>query len=693
MNYHRKSRRFVRSGAILLVLFLALVGIAGSGLLFAMGQPGLATVDEADDELLAIYILAFDNNRDSVNSVNLTTKYTETVASIVAATAGRAGVTAVILADLDAYGDTHILVATDGVAEPVAGLPNRDGDLDTAITEYNTADGLTLGGFLVWARRDREDVKTYLSYIAHGTPLAPAARPSIAEIVLAPGGSVRASSAIVMPMSIGANPDFTDNHDADANNPFPQLLTPYDLGVALKMGTENSGPLEVLDLVHCFAASIEELYEVAPYAQTTVAAPNYAFFDPAMAGEALTRVADTLSDFDPRFDPAKAMATTIQNTYISTIPADGGHPYVLTVVDNSKLLLVKQRWDDLSAILLNRLALQPEETANKILAAYLATATNTDGGGVGVYDTTFCGQRPEYKLEAPDALADITSFSWELRTRYGSGSDVEVAANAVIDAVDEASWSLKKQNGSPWWVPNPANWTFKTNLSGIALFTPLVPMEVDGVSFHAWQSLWYTKTTVIAEGVELDGRTMDIENTPYQFILRDDEGVTWADVLNAYWNYRGQHPMTQGVALCLPEIQEVEETDVSITAVSSANPVKAGATLVYTLTVTNKTTLTTADVVLTNTLPDDVTFTAVSDPQVCQHDAGVVTCAWSQLGSHETRTVVIAGRVDMFKVGPMLNQAEVIAAGEQRTQDNRWVTETDVLQVWWNFIPAINVMP
>lgn len=693
MKSDHKTSRGARPGAILLSLLLALVWIAGSGILLAhedaaLTSAGTGAPGDSEEVLLAIYVLAFDNSGDAINTVNLTTKYTETVDSIVAATAGLERVTAVILADLDQYGDTHILLAQNGQMESVAGLPDQQGIIDASITEYNTADGPTLGGFLQWARQGRTHVRTYLSYIAHGAPLAPKSAPSIPEIVMAPSETARAASAIILPMSVGANPDFTDSHDADPDNPYPQLLTPYDLAVALKMTVQDSGPLDVLDLVHCFAASIEELYEVSPYAHTTVAAPNYAFFDPRMVGTALREVANLLLDPDPPADPALAMAFDIKDSYIHVIPTYK-HPYVLVVVDNSKLPLVKQRWDALSAVLLNRFAQDPVTTANNLRDAYLHAAANG-----GVYDTTFCGQEAEYKLEAPDALTDISSLSTALGAIYGSGSDVQSAAAAVNQAIDQAVRSVIKRSGLPWWVANPSEWTFGSGASGIALFTPLLPMEVSGTTYHAWQSLWYTNTYTIAQRVETGIGVVDIENPhPYQFITREDGGTTWADVLNAFWHQREQHPLTEGVALCLPDIQEIEEIDVYLMAETSADPVKAGENLVYTLLIKNRTTLTATTVVLTNMLPADVTFTAVSPASDCQHHAGVITCNLPPLGGHGTHTVVIEGRVGMYHEGSIQNVAEVSVAGEKRIHDNRWIQDTLVNKVWWAFIPSVSSMP
>ncbi|MCA9978635.1 MAG: hypothetical protein KC413_22900, partial [Anaerolineales bacterium] len=131
-------------------LLLCLALFLFTGVLFAQAQNAEATAvspQQADNAtLLAVYVLAFDNDREADDSINLTYKYTPTVQSLVAATDELAQVTAVILADLDQADDTHILVAHNGETTAILGLPNANGSLNPTLNEYDTTDGLTLGG-------------------------------------------------------------------------------------------------------------------------------------------------------------------------------------------------------------------------------------------------------------------------------------------------------------------------------------------------------------------------------------------------------------------------------------------------------------------------------------------------------------------------------------------------------------------
>ncbi len=695
MNSDHKSHRYVRPGAIVLMVVMVVVWVAGSGILLAQETQSGALVSRqaaletevqspdtilspTDDTLLAIYILAFDNSRNAVNTVNLTTKYTETVESIVTATEGLAGVTAVILADLDDYGDTHILTVQNGVATPVAGLPDIDGSLNLTLTEYNTADGAALGGFLLWAREGRDGVRTTLSFIGHGSALPPASQPSIAELVTDPSNViVRSPEAVPMPFRIGANPEFTDMHDADPANPYSHMLTPHDLALALD-GSSNGGssPYDVLDLVQCFGASIEELYEVAPYGATTVAAPNYAFFEPRMTGEALIDLAALLDD-DPTA-PAEAMANEIAGNYIDILPALG-HPHVLASIDNAALMQVKMMWDELSGMILSHFESNPVGAAAALSSAYDDLVLNTD-----LYDSSFCGVEPDYTLGATDSLADMGQLAEAIGQSF-QAVDPPLAIHAfnTANAVGNSILILEYQNGSPWWDETPSYWNFY-GVSGISIFAPLVPMQVDGLTYHAWQSLWYTDTLVIAEDVTVGDEVVDVLNPyPYAFITRNGGSATWADVIDAYWRQQGIHPGSDvNTALCLPDIREVEEIDVYLVTEETADPIQAGTTMAYTLTVNNKTTLLTENVQLTNTLPADVTFTAVSDPTACQHAGGVVTCAWPEIAPHETITVVIDTLINLNKEGPMTNHAAVSVVGEKRTHDNQWNEETEVTSAW-----------
>ncbi|MCA9973898.1 MAG: cadherin-like domain-containing protein [Anaerolineales bacterium] len=649
------------------VLLLLLTGI-----LFVSAQPALPEAQLGapnTDSLRIIYILAFDNMPDTDGVVNLTHKYTDTVNSIVNATAGYANVTAVILADLDQDGDTHILVAQNGSATAVSGLPNPSGVIDPALAEYDTTDGLTLGGFLLWADQQYPATKRILSYLGHGAPLGPDSSPPIADIVT---GAARTPDAIPMPLGVDANPDFTDSHVPGATT--SRLLTPHALAQALNIAT-NSGAskINVLDLVHCFAASIEELTEVAPYADATVAAPNYAFFDPTMTGAML---ADQAADLTMT---SIEMANSVVGEYASVLPPNR-HPHVLISVDNSLIPPIKPLWDALAQDLLDALQANQSAATGALTNAYLSTASTAS-----LYDTSFCnGSASDFTLGPPDALADMGSLTTAIAQAFiGVSPDVVASALQVQSAINSAITFKVIQNGQPWWDPTPSNWSFNA-VQGISIFTPFQPMTLQGAQYHAWQSLWYTHTTVIATDVQIGGQLVNVLNPhPYAFITPVGGGATWADVLDAYWRVNQIHPRQDvATALCLPEVREIEEPDLKVSLSDSADPVQATLGLDYTLRVVNKSTLATPNVVVTTTLPAGVSFTSASLPG-CQHQAGVVSCALGSLAGHDVLTITVNTTVDVATVGPVTAVATIhTSANETRLFDNRSSQETTILSAW-----------
>ncbi len=681
-EYQQDTGYYRRLGRLVSVIWLtwALLGLTGY-LLVSAARAG-ATADSASaplqSNLLAIYILAYDNSPEVIHTVNLTTKYTETVQSIVQGTAGYAGVTAVILADLDSYGDTHILLSESGSITRVTGLPDANGQLNPQLDEYDTTDGVTLGGFLQWARALYPERRVVFSYIGHGTQLAPKTSPSIGEIIQRPpDGDLPESNSIPMPTDLDVHAEFTDAHAP--GRPTGQMLTPYDLGHALAVLTNNgANPIDVLDLIHCFAATIEELYEVAPYAITTVAAPNYAFFDPAMSGQALSALAQLLNN-SPNV-PATGLANTLVSKYFEQIPPLR-HPHVLVSFNNSQLQQIKPQWDILAQMLLDSFASNPQATTQALANAYQSASQN-----FGLYDSTFCGVAPDFRLEAPDALADMGKLAQAIGQHfYAINPMLALQAYQTATMLGTAVNSIVAQNGQPWWVIDPTTWNF-TGVSGIGIYAPFMPMEMEGQAFHSWQALWYTDTVLIASDVNIGGQLRDVLNPhPYAFVQRNSNSATWADVLDVYWRQAAIHPRQDvATALCLPRIQEVEEPDLQLVARASTPVVQATRPLTYGLTVVNRTTLVVPDVVVTNTLPSGVNFTSAS-PAVCAYhaEAHQVICPLGNLSAHAQQEIVLVTEVALETVGSAHNRAEVrTSAEETRLADNTAVVQTMVLSAW-----------
>lgn len=82
-------------------------------------------------------------------------------------------------------------------------------------------------------------------------------------------------------------------------------------------------------------------------------------------------------------------------------------------------------------------------------------------------------------------------------------------------------------------------------------------------------------------------------------------------------------PRPQGPAFDIGAL-EVNGADLSVTITDAPDPVAAGASLNYTVMVTNNGPLASLSFTVTVTLPSGATF--VTAPPACSHAAGVVTC-------------------------------------------------------------------
>ncbi|MGB0385105.1 MAG: CARDB domain-containing protein [Ardenticatenaceae bacterium] len=493
--------------------------------------------------LLAIYVLAFDN--PSLSPANLTAQLPETLPSIIEATVNEPYKRAVVLIDAHDQNDTHIRVIENGETTLIGGLPDSSGSLDPGLYEYDTADGATLGGFLKWTLDTyaNESTKTIFSYVAHGAALVPesdnlpGATTSLRQATTTPG--------LPLPVVWRVHPAFSDYNAPIGTDTYTQtLLSPYDLASALEVATNNGQhPIAVLDLVHCFAASIEEFYELSnpdgsPYAATMAGSPNYAYLNPTMLGAALEAVDPSLTD--------EELAATLIKTYDDSI-AEGDsnpsqNPGILVAVNSDKMAPIKEAWDQTSFYLLQQFDANFNNTKNGITAAY---------GDSAKYDTSFC--EADWALDTPDALVDMADFANQLSGEFGSLSQVGSSALTTKLRVEEAlidnpiTDNPLFANGSPWFGDGD-QWTFDGN-SGIALYADFEGMTIQGEKHLSWQAHWYTDT------ITLDNPQ------PYAF-LEDDPvvGVSWADAFNRFWD--GQ---TVKTAACVPPLPPaVQPGEVSV---------------------------------------------------------------------------------------------------------------------------------
>ena len=478
-----------------------------------------ATTFSSNESLVALYILAFDNNPNE--PMSLSAYYTPTIQSIAHGTTGHLRKTAVILADLDGGLDTHILVAEDGKLSPIVGLPElrQDGSiqLNDSIEEMDMASGEALGTFLRWARETyggqaASGQATTLSFLGHGESIVPKVNylpttemtpdletPPTADEPAEDDADRNEEPIPPLPAHWRVHQGFTDYHSAS-------LLSIYDLGLALSMATnDGADPFNVVDLVQCFSSSIEELYELHPYAKTILGAPNYTYSKPDMVGKALKAVEPAMS--------ASMMATTILSTYDNELPSEG-HPRLLVGVESSKIPAIKDAWDQTSFHLVEALNQEKEvdETKIRIQTAYTQSAK---------YDTTLCNQ-VDFALAPPDAMSDMSDFATQLSSAFGQTSPVGSWALTTTAQIDDAIIARFAHGGIPWFAEgeNPPEWSLHG--PGISLFTDFSADSVDNLS---WQAYWYSDT--------VSARVPH----PFQFLQNSADGASWADVFTRYWGY------------------------------------------------------------------------------------------------------------------------------------------------------------
>ncbi len=473
--------------------------------------------------LLALYVLAFDNNPDS--PTNLTPYFSNTMASIASATAGRPGVEAVVLSDLSGPDNVAAYEIDNGVVSQLTFPWGTSGY--PALTESTVVNGPELGAFLQWARVTYPAQRTILSYQGHNKPLPAEGLAGTA----APATSAATADSGLFPLPIhdGAHPDYTDN------TPLPEVLSIYDLGEALRLASQDgTQPLDLVDLSSCFAMSFEETYALRHYTRTITGSPNYDFFEPALAGDFLLAVNASMT--------ARQMAAYVIYAYDKALPADG-HPRILTALDTTTLDSIKEAWDSVSYNLYQGLNSpdQRQDTKNKMVKAYQYSHK---------YDCTFC-QPQDWALETPDALVDLGSFAAMLRYQFGELSPVGIAAGDTIGYLNQAVIARFSHNGIPWFGNPAKSWDFTGN-SGLSLYADLVGQN-DGQGHIILSDIapWYT-------------RVQSAENPhPYEFVLNgaygkeiQSTGINWSDTFISFW----QGATNLLTKLCLPTFPPITES-------------------------------------------------------------------------------------------------------------------------------------
>lgn len=507
----------------------------------------------AAKQLLTVHLLVFDNHAEDVE-MNLTPNYPAVLASIARATVDAPQKTAALVVDLDGVGDSHIVIIRNGVVERVLGhsningllaqkfagwtlaptpeavLPDANGALVTpAVFEYNMTDAATLGGALQWlftTYGQQGATRTFLSYVGHGASVVPDADVTsalgVAHCDSAPiyGVPNPGSGIVALPIRLGSHPAFTDCHgvlDTASGKYRPALLAPRSLARALTIAFARSPikQLDLLDLFHCFALSLETLVEFvpngAPLANMIVGSPNYAFFAPDMAGAAV-------AEGQPEAT-AQAWAKAVLTRYDAVLrsrllpsEASADYPRLVVAVDGSKIGAVAQQWEQMVAPLVA--AWQDPATRpavqQSLTAAYQAA---------GKYDTTYCSIDPaaeQWELKTPDALTDLGDFARRL-AENSSVPATQSAAQTLLTALQEAISDRRiAENGIPKGLhaTATAEWDWR-DYSGISLYSDFARTTLPSIGdSRSWQAYWYNNA-----------------QQAYSFTAQS----SWDDLLNLFW--------------------------------------------------------------------------------------------------------------------------------------------------------------
>lgn len=602
----------IRMRRYLWYLLLGLLLVPTSRALAATNQ---RTTQPSTNTLLSIYFLALDSDLAIYEPTLLN--------NIEAGTKGRADRMALVVIDGNGGHDTRVELIRAGERSPLGGLPNQTGIVHTDLDEYDMADGATLGGVLQWARQTYPATQTLVTFIGHGLPAAPAAEVDRLWPRQTVGRANNADGAnIPLPTKYWAHSNYTDNH------PKRTVITPKQLGIALAQGTNGgTDPIAVLDLVHCFGATIEELYEVAPYVLATIGSPSYAYLNPAALQRSLQELPTNLG----AVDLAKRLATYHQIE-------DPNHPAIITTVDNSHLPALRSAWQRVAAALLPRLQQDPT-TRERLTAAWRQA---------GKYDAPLCDDA--WRIDETDYLADMGSFARALQVAFPDES-LATSAEQVLAELRAAATPLIHAD-HPWMRPDQF-WNFDSTYAGIALYGNLIPLQQNGQAYLSFQGHFYSST-----------------EPPYRFLQRDDANdITWADVFTTFW--QGQSVQT---VACLPSLRITSgsQADLGLLLQMPTTAVNIQAQLAYTISVHNIGALPAENVTLYPTVPATVTLVAVDNQ--CTVQNGAINCTLGSLAPGATVTVTVI--VKPSRVGTLSFQADVTSSSQENDLSNNWTVAT-----------------
>jgi uncharacterized repeat protein (TIGR01451 family) len=229
---------------------------------------------------------------------------------------------------------------------------------------------------------------------------------------------------------------------------------------------------------------------------------------------------------------------------------------------------------------------------------------------------------------------------------------IDTSSNTIIDTirVGDNSWAITiSPDGNFVYVTN----TFTDNVSVINTSTN---SEVNSINVGS-----------DPEGIAItsDGNFLYVTNSNSNTVSVIETGINVViDTINV-----GLDP--KGIAMLNPPEPQI---DLTITKSDSPDPVRLGENLSYTITVENNGPNDATNVMLIDTLPEEVDYISVSSTKgSCSETGGVVTCNLTTINNGDVVTAIITVVPNI--IGDICNSAEVSASETDSNPLDNSVTE------------------
>lgn len=243
--------------------------------------------------------------------------------------------------------------------------------------------------------------------------------------------------------------------------------------------------------------------------------------------------------------------------------------------------------------------------------------------------------------ELPAGTSDSGSVT------VGTGADVSVVAQASVPTVvpgTEVTYAFTTTNGGP------SDSRGTTLTSTLPSYLSLVDLDDTTSCSAAGRVVTCTYGALgpaATRELEMTARVAPSHTAPV--VLTADVATTTPDSVPA--NNRAE--VTTAVT---------PVADLGVTMDASPTSVVAGDDLVHTITTTNEGPSDARAVMLTDVLPDDLTFVSLDDPERCSVALRTVTCAYGDLAPGAVRHLEVTARVASTTASPVTNAVDVASS-------------------------------